>query len=247
MEESLSMILVQRIAIIAVLAYVFSHTKIFRFMFKERKTIQDDALLIGFFSAVSIAGTYFGLPVEGGIANVRDTGSVVAGLLGGPLVGAATGLISGLHRISIGGFSAAACGVATIIGGVLAGYIHHRMAPKNPDWIVGVVTGVGVILFSMGLILAISPPFPAAWSLVSSVAVPMSLANALGIAVFMIITQNAKQHQTNIGAFQTHKALRIANATLPYFRQGLNPASAEKVAVTIREHDLGFGCGHHRP
>ena len=49
MEESLSMILVQRIAIIAVLAYVFSHTKIFRFMFKERKTIQDDALLIGFF------------------------------------------------------------------------------------------------------------------------------------------------------------------------------------------------------
>ena len=151
---------------------------------------------------MSIAGTYFGLPVEGGIANVRDTGSVVAGLLGGPLVGAATGLISGPashfdRRVQ-------RCG---LWGGDdnrrRFGWLYPPSdGPQKSrlDWL-GVVTGVGVILFSMGLILAISPPFPAAWSLVSSVAVPMSLANALGIAVFMIITQNAKQHQTNIGGF----------------------------------------------
>ncbi|MDR3563909.1 MAG: sensor histidine kinase [Negativicutes bacterium] len=262
MEDSLSMILVQRIAIIAVIAYVFSHTKAFRLMFKEQTTYREKAVLIAFFSAISIAGTYFGIPIEGGIANVRDTGSIVAGLLGGPVVGVVTGLISGLHRVYIGGFSAQACGLATICGGILGGYIHRRMKPKLPDWIVGVVTGVGVILFSMGLILAICPPFPAAWALVSSVTIPMSLGNALGISVFMIIIHNAREYQTKIGALQTHKALRIANAALPYFRQGLNSVSAERVATTIRSMTsasavaitnrdrvlahVGLGEDHHR-
>lgn len=234
MQDNLSMVLVQRIAIVAVIAYVFSHTKAFRLMFKEQTTYREKAVLILFFSSISIAGTYFGIPIEGGLANVRDTGSIVAGLLGGPLVGTVTGLVSGLHRISLGGFSAVACGIATIVGGILAGYIHTRMKPKTPDWIVGVTTGVGIILFSMALILVISKPFPAAWSLVASVTLPMSLANAIGIAVFMIIIHNASHHQTRIGALQTHKALRIANAALPYFRQGLNPVSAEKVATTVR-------------
>jgi two-component system sensor histidine kinase LytS len=234
MQENLSMILLQRIAIIAVVAYIFSQTKAFRLMFKELTTYSEKAVLIAFFSSISIAGTYLAIPVEGGLANVRDTGSIVAGLLGGPVVGAATGIISGLHRISIGGFSAVACGVATMVGGIVAGYIHTRMIPKTPDWIVGVGTGVGIVLFSMGLILVACQPFAAAWALVTSVTIPMSLANAVGISVFMIITHNAREHQTRIGALQTHKALRIANAALPYFRQGLNCESAEKVAATIR-------------
>lgn len=263
MQENLSMILLQRIAIIAVIAYIFSQTKAFRLMFKELTTYREKAILIALFSSISIAGTYLAIPIEGGLANVRDTGSIVAGLLGGPVVGAATGIISGLHRISLGGFSALACGLATMVGGIAAGYIHSRMNPKTPDWIVGVGTGVGIILFSMGLILATCEPFAAAWALVTSVTIPMSLANAVGISVFMIITHNAREHQTRIGALQTHKALRIANAALPYFRQGLNPVSAEKVAITIRSMTsagavaitnreevlahVGLGEEHHSP
>ncbi len=230
---SLSIILVQRIAIIAVLAYVLSHTQAFRLIFKENTTIREKLVLVFIFSLISIAGTYFGIPIEGALANVRDTGTIVAGLLAGPLVGTATGLISGFHRIYLGGFTAVQCGIATIIGGVLAGYIHLRIKPKIPEWITGIITGVSVIMLSMGLILVFAKPYEAAWSLVSQVAIPMSLANALGIAIFMIIIHNAREHQTKIAALQTHKALKIANATLPHFRQGLNPTSAEKVAANI--------------
>lgn len=232
-------------------------------MFKEETTYREKAVLILFFSSISIAGTYIGIPIDGAIANVRDTGSIVAGLLGGPLVGTVTGLISGIHRISLGGFTAEACGIATIVGGILAGYIHTRMQPKTPDWIVGAITGVSVILFSMVLILGISKPFYAAQTLVAKITLPMSLANAIGISVFMIIIHNAREHQTRIGALQTHKALRIANAALPYFRQGLNPVSAEQVAATIRGMTsaaavaitnrekvlahVGLGDEHHKP
>ena len=264
MEDSLSMILIQRIAFIAVVAYVFSQTQAFRFVYKEHTSYKEKTVLTLIFSAISIAGTYLGIPIEGAIANVRDMGSIVAGLLGGPLVGIATGLISGIHRISIGGFTALQCGIATILGGIVAGYIHVKMKPKNPDWITGVITGVGVIIFSMLLILAFSKPFESASSLVAQVIIPMSLANALGIGVFMIIVQNAKEHQTRIAALQTHRALRIANAALPYFRQGgltawaaqkvvttiLLMTSAAAVAITDCKQVLahaGLGNDHHRP
>ncbi|QDR80747.1 sensor histidine kinase [Sporomusa termitida] len=233
LADNLSVILVQRIAIIAVFAYVLSHTQAFRLIFKENTTYREKLTLIFVFSLVSIAGTYFGIPIKGALANVRDTGTIVAGLLAGPLVGTVTGLISGLHRIYLGGFTAAECGITTMLGGMLAGYIHIKTKPKNPEWITGIITGVGVILLSMGLILLFAKPYAAAQSLVASIIVPMSLANAIGIAVFMMIMHNAREHQTKIAALQTHKALNIANATLPYFRQGLNPASAEKVAMNI--------------
>ncbi|MCX7779829.1 MAG: sensor histidine kinase [Negativicutes bacterium] len=233
MDDNLSMILLQRISIIAVLAYVFSHTQAFRMMFKEQTTNREKLVLVVFFSAFSIAGTYFGIPIEGALANFRDTGTVVAGLLGGPAVGIATGLISGLHRISLGGFTAIPCGITTILGGIAAGYVHYRMKPREPEFITGATLVVAIVLFSMGLILLFSTPESAARSLVAQITLPMSLANALGVAVFMIIVHNARIHQTKIGALQTHKALKIANAALPYFRKGLSQSSAEQVASTI--------------
>lgn len=234
MEESLSMVLLERIAIIAVIAYVFSQTQAFRSLFKDQKSHKEKVILIVFFSSVSIAGTYFGIPIEDALANVRDTGSIVAGLLGGPVVGAATGLISGIHRVTLGGFTATECGAATILGGILSGYISIKMKHTTPEVITGVVTGVGVVIFSMALILISAEPYSAASSLVSKVALPMTVANAIGIAVVMLIFQNAREYQTKIGALQTNKALRIANATLPHFRQGLNQTSAEMVAATIQ-------------
>ncbi len=233
LDTNLSIILVQRIAIIAVFAYVLSHTQAFRLIFKESTTVREKLILIFIFSTISIAGTYFGIPIEGALANVRDTGTIVAGLLAGPVVGTTVGLISGIHRIYLGGFTAVQCGIATLIGGILAGYIHMRTKPKSPEWITGVVTGICVILLSMGLIILFAKPYESAFSLVMQVILPMSMANALGIAIFMIIIHNARDHQTKIAALQTHRALRIANVTLPHFRQGLNPESAEKVAVNI--------------
>lgn len=261
MDDSLSMVLLSRMAIIAVIAYVFSQSRFFRLIFKEERTWREKMLLVGFFASISIAGTYFGIPVEGALANVRDIGSVVGGLLGGPAVGIAVGLISGAHRISLGGFTAVACGVSTIFGGFLASYIHYKMKSKT-EWITGSLTVVGVILFSMALILLTCRPYAAAVNLVAQIIVPMSLANGAGVAIFMFIIHNAREYQMRISALQTNKAMSIANSTLPYLRQGLTPASAERVAATIlaatsagavaitdRERVLahvGAGSDHHR-
>ena len=106
MEENLSVILLQRIAILSVIAYIFSHTRAFRYLFKEETTLREQFVLMFFFSALSVGGTYMGVPVEGALVNVRDTGVIVGGLLCGPLVGGVAGIIGGFHRIFIGGFAA---------------------------------------------------------------------------------------------------------------------------------------------
>lgn len=51
-------------------------------------------------------GTYFRIYItDKSLANIRPIGVIVAGYLGGPLVGAIVGCISWLHRYSLGGFT----------------------------------------------------------------------------------------------------------------------------------------------
>ena len=71
MEESLSVILLQRIAILSVIAYIFSHTRAFRYLFKEETTLREQFILMLFFSALSVGGTYMGVPVEGRVTSAR--------------------------------------------------------------------------------------------------------------------------------------------------------------------------------
>ena len=88
------------------------------------------------FSVLSAVGTYSGVPVNGALANTRLVGIIMSGFMGGPVVGFITGVISALHRYSVGGFTAEICGVATVLGGIFAGLVRkkvgfHRLTRKT--------------------------------------------------------------------------------------------------------------------
>jgi len=65
--------------------------------------------LIIIFGAISIFGTFSGIEVFGSMANVRDLGPMVAGLIGGSVMGLGAGIVGGLYRLSLGGFTAVPC------------------------------------------------------------------------------------------------------------------------------------------
>ncbi len=114
--------LLERMAVIALAAYIYSHSKMFMKISKEYPTLSDCLIMLAFFSAVSIAGTYSGINVEpGAIANIRPIGAIVAGYVGGPVAGLIVGTISGAHRYSLGGFTALSCGLSTIVEGLTGG------------------------------------------------------------------------------------------------------------------------------
>ena len=80
--------------------------------------------MIAAFGAISIFGTYSGIEIMGAIANVRDLAPMIAGLIGGPWIGLSVGLIGGVHRFFLGGPTAIACALATILAGLFGGLIY---------------------------------------------------------------------------------------------------------------------------
>ncbi|MFS0863950.1 LytS/YhcK type 5TM receptor domain-containing protein [Fredinandcohnia sp. 179-A 10B2 NHS] len=268
--------MVERLGILVTIAFILTRFKFFRVMVyqKELKSYQKVIAII-FFGFFGIIGTYTGLSLstesfqfsrwahdlaaDEAIANSRVIGVVLAGLLGGYKVGIGAGLIAGIHRYTLGGFTAFSCGFASIIAGILSGYFHKRgNLNLNSTFLIAALAEA----IQMLIILIFSRPFDQAWALVNIIGIPMIVANGLGCALFFLIIKSVINEEEKVGAVQAQKTLRIADKTLAYLRNGLNSETANAVcqiiydeidakAVTITNatHILahvGVGHDHHR-
>ncbi|UFJ41164.1 sensor histidine kinase [Brevibacillus humidisoli] len=270
----------ERLCIIVTVAFVVTRFHFFRRIMNKAKVTASQrlgfVLVFGFFG---IIGTYTGLifhtdstsfsrwaltlDQQEAIANSRAIGVVIAGLLGGWKLGLGAGLIAGVHRYLMGGYTALACGSATVVAGVLAGLIHRRYhVTSSRSFLVAFVVGFLAEAIQMGIILLIARPFEEAWILVQNIGIPMMLANGIGTALFILIIRNVVSEEEKMGAMQAHKALRLATFTLSHLRKGLSVSSARvtcevllkevvasAVAITDKEHVLahaGLASSHHR-
>ncbi|MGB7999018.1 MAG: sensor histidine kinase [Anaerobacillus sp.] len=269
--------MLERLGIIVTIAFVLTRFRFFRDMiYSDHLARKQQYVAIGFFGFFGIIGTYTGLtfstdslqfnswPLEvssdEAIANSRVIGVVLAGLLGGKRVGFGAGLIAGLHRYMLGGFTALACGLASIIAGLIAGSLHKRN--RHVKLRSAFVIGAGAETVQMLIILLLSKPFANALALVEVIGIPMILANGIGCALFLLIIKNVVNEEEKAGALQAQKTLRIADQTLGYLRKGLTQDSAKEVcrilhreidgsavAITDRTHILshiGLGHDHHQ-
>jgi two-component system LytT family sensor kinase len=125
--------LLERMSVIALAAYIFSQSVLFKRIIRYEIKAFDKLIMIIFFSLLSILGTYMGINVEpGAIANIRPIGAIAAGYLGGPVIGMIVGLIAGTQRYFMGGFTALSCGLSTIFEGLIGGIAKklQRMEPS---------------------------------------------------------------------------------------------------------------------
>lgn len=249
-------------ALIALVAYLIGRSKFVASCVNQPMNMRHWLALTILFSTLSILGTYNGIPVEGAFANTRLIGTLMSGIMGGPVVGFSVGSISGLHRYLIGGFTAETCGIATVLGGLFAGIIRQKIGLNNMNWkTAGAIALVAEIMQKL-MVLAFSKPFEAAWALERIIAVPTTLVSVLGTIAFMFIIKDIQSQQEAHGAKSAELALRIASQTLPYLRQGLNIRSATETAniiyeltkayaisITDKEKILAYigkGSDHHR-
>jgi two-component system LytT family sensor kinase len=261
--------LLQAMSVFFVLFHLYSRSPAFRPMRTDWLRPRAKLSLYLFFSAISILGTYLGLRLQGGaVANTRAMGAVLAGLLGGPLLGGAVGVTAGLHRISLGGITAVSGAVATSLEGLVAGLVHlyftrHGMPERLISWkLAGALTAAGEI-GHMGLLLLISRPTADVIALINVIAGPMILANAAGAALFMTVLRDRANLYDKVGAATSAKALRIAERTLEPLAKGFTREVAVDLAAIIQEETgvgavaitdgdtvlafVGAGSDHHRP
>ena len=260
-------LLLQQMSVFLVIAYLFTKTPAFRSFRVESLGERHMISLYLVFSVFSILGTYFGLPVKDAIANTRAIGAVLAGIVGGPWLGLAVGFTAGLHRFTLGGFTAFSCGVSTTAEGLIGGLVHlylvhnHRQhLVLNPH--VAFFTTCVAKISQMLIILALARPIDEAVALVQVIAVPMILANSAGAAIFVSIIRDQQRTYDELSVLFSAKAMRIAERTLTILGKGFPADGAEElakivheetgvaaVAITDREKVLAFtgtGADHHR-
>ena len=159
-----------------------------RVIFKRKAQLRDYAVFIVLFGLFSILGTYAGVRGPGGsISNFRDFAPIVAGLVAGPYVGLAVGLIGGVDRLFLGGVSVVPCSLATVLAGLLAGLVYRFNKGKLLGLIPAMAFAVGIELLHGGLALALIQPLTLAVAVVVSLIPAMLVINAVGVGLSVII------------------------------------------------------------
>ncbi|GIQ63903.1 hypothetical protein PACILC2_24710 [Paenibacillus cisolokensis] len=200
-------LMLERVGILLIIVFLVSRMKSFRNIIRHEHGYKEKMALIAVFGTFGIISNYTGIEIrdgeiltvvwqiavadDGAIANTRVLGVALGGLLGGPLVGTGAGLIAGLHRLTLGGYTAVACGLSTIVAGIATGFIGNylRKRGQNTPWR-AVAVGIVMECIQMGVILAIARPFSAALQLVEVIAIPMIVINGFGTLLFMLIIQS---------------------------------------------------------
>jgi two-component system LytT family sensor kinase len=237
-------------ALIALFAYIYNQSNFLKRLIQNNFKIRNKILIVIFFSVLGIIGNYTGVSIGpysmneinissrylgryDAIANARPIASIVSGFIYGPVVGIMVGLISGTHRYFLGGFTALACGISTVIEGLIGGIVGKKFKNTNLNIKYACVAAVIAECIQMIIILIFSNPFSAAFRLVKIVAVPMILINSLGTIIFISIIKSSKEECDRIGAIEAQKALNIAKKTLKYMRKGLNIETAKNISEII--------------
>ena len=187
---------------------LFAETEVFIFVFMEivtkiktfqRIIIKKTAwrgmcIFVLVFGAFSIFGTYVGIPLaSGAIVNIRDFAPIMAGLSAGPIMGVVVGLIGGIHRFFLGGFTCIPCGLATILAGAIAGGVNYFYKGKLVGILPGILVAIVVEVIHGGLTLLIARPLADAIDTIE-VAIPaMMVANGLGVAIGIIILEHTRE------------------------------------------------------
>ncbi|NFS03174.1 histidine kinase [Clostridium botulinum] len=228
--------LLESMSLIGIAAYLYSQTKTFNKFIKNKSDYKYKLIIITFFSVLSILGTYTGVNIEPyALANARPIGAIVAGYIGGPLVGIMVGIIGGTHRYFLGGFTALSCAISTILEGIVGGIANVITKDEGLDVSTGVTAAIIAEVLQMIIILLIAKPYEAALELERVIALPMIITNSIGVGIFINIINNTQEHYKKIGAIQSQKALNIAKKTSIYLRSGFNQEILDKVCSIIYE------------
>ena len=180
------------LSVVLILTYIATKSKSFKAVLKgkiSRKTIIWQIVIC---TTLAILASYFTMDVNGVPANSRGLIVMISSLLGGPYVGIPVGMISGLWRLTMGGSTAVACCVSTIMAGVIGSFVYVW---NNGKFLKSYKGALLMFLFSgfdMFLITVLTPN-PQGVIIANSLYAPMTFASVLGILLFAMFLTEKKE------------------------------------------------------
>jgi sigma-B regulation protein RsbU (phosphoserine phosphatase) len=207
--------LFQMICVIIVFAYLFTRSHYFLEVFEHRATFRTKILLLLIFGILSVYGSVSGINLSGAVLNVHDLGPIIAGFTCGPWVGIGAGLIGGAFRLTQGGPYMYAAALATILAGLLSGIIWVVNKKEFISTKLAVVYTLLIeVLLSIMQILMVTPPDQLV-RIVTLVAIPMTIVNAVAVFIFSTIIHNLlSERKTRLEKERLESEMARKNAEL---------------------------------
>ena len=235
--------LLGNVCISAMVAYLLGRNKRFRQYIMAPLNLQSAGVFTVVCSLLAIISSYYGTRINGALASTRIVGVLMGGIIGGPWVGMATGIIGGLHRYSLGGFTAFSCGLATFLAGIMAGLVRSRYPFDKMNWKIAAGIALLAEIIQKSLTLILAKPFEQALAFEKAAALPTTAVTIIGTVLFVLILQDMEKQYEMAGASAAQIAMRIANETMPYLRKGLDMESAQKAADLYLDNVRGQAGG----
>ncbi|OFI50061.1 histidine kinase [Floricoccus tropicus] len=250
----LFILMMERVGLIILLAFLLVNVPYFKKILLSREKLSSKLQLILILGSFAIISNFTGVEISKNqiipsniltsinigtsIANTRTLVIGVSGLVGGPFVGGAVGLIAGIHRVLQSGGTSAFYIPSSLIIGVLSGIASKLLSRKHPfpPPVYSVIVVVLMELIQFAFILTFSSNFEESKKLISLIALPMIILNSLGTFIFMSILTITLRQEEQAKAVQTHDVLSLAAETLPFFRKGLNEESCQQAAAIIKHY-----------
>jgi two-component system sensor histidine kinase LytS len=241
-----------KLCILIAVAYLLSRGALFGRLLVYRTSLADKIKVFAFFAALVLIETWvnpqrFRSP-GGDFWTKQDmsvglVASVTAGILVGPEMGFAVGFFTWVVGSAwlfwrvFGNPPPVTIllnpNLAAGIGGLLGGWIMQFRPTPRQQHVSGFVIGAlsQTIWNSLSLLheTSLKPDL-------SELIAPWTaaiLSGGLGVLFFLWVIGDLKAQQERIGSVQIQRALRIANQTLPFLRQGLNAESAQPIAEIV--------------
>lgn len=187
-------LLTQMICVVIVVAYLFTRSHYFIEVAEHHPAFFTQVLLIIIFGALSIYGLSTGVTFSGATLNFRDLGPIIGGLLCGPYVGLAAGIIGGAYRMTLGGSNVLAAAAGPVISGLFMGLVYLFNKREFVSTRAAIILTIVVESFVSAMALAIrvtSGSTPQELIKITlNVALPMIILTAVAVGVFSFIIHN---------------------------------------------------------
>jgi hypothetical protein len=175
-----------RLFVIASALYLLLRFGAIEWIMRRRSKIEGMMAMALVFGLISIFGSWGSMWYDGALINFPDLGPIIAGALGGPVVGLMAGLLGGAYRYGMGGWSALAGSVAIISGGLVSGLFSRYWKGSLSYLKLGFVC---ILVESMHLflyfpLLTAGYSFDVVLDTLANVNVPTMLTTFLGTLIF---------------------------------------------------------------
>ncbi len=191
---------------------------------KKRDTIHYIVLsfLTAFFTMLVCGASHesiFAFKTGGAVVNMRTGIVVTSTVLLGPISGIIVGLIGGIYRYSLEGWTAVPCGVATATSGILFALIQffyqHRTNERKLSFKLIIIATIftafweGVHLLVLVPLLGAKAASEAFTIMINNLLLPMGISNSALTALLLILGLDLEKHEnTFISSKENEKELQ---------------------------------------